>query len=967
MSDETFEYITTDYMISIESNEQTIQPVEYIVELGQEGIPGKQGEKGDPGFSPTVGYNLTNGHLTFTIVNEDGVTVTPDVFDYVMRKDGSNANNAVNMNRLSILNNKSSGAIIASKYIDNTDKMNLEISGYPLKLTGTSYASYAYPNSITIAQGGSSITLGNTTKNNIVIDGTSVRYNGAEIATRSNIGNGTITITQGGVTKGTFTLNQSGNATIALDAGGSVSTNPLHIGYTNEQNTSYNLNLGVDESTNKIISSYTITTSGSYLSMPIKLINGKASPIALIETVDGLYAIGLDYNTNTLGLDTNNKLAVVGAETNFDITKENNGVTYTYTNGFDANNKYYEQVVQDDGNSTTTTDIISKYNLNGSNGIDISVSSSTSDGTFANIRTYNISNKIDNNTIKVNGSGELYADIQVPTYSAGNGIDITSDVIAVDFTDVATATQGSKADTAVQPGDLATVATTGDYTDLINKPTIPTNSDYVDLTTVQKVSGQKTFSNGIATNVIQDIGGTRNLISAGTSSLSIGTANTRLFLYGNTTRPTYYYNGNADLALLSDIPTVNNSTITFTQGGTTKGTITLNQSSDATIALDAGGSPDNPLEPLTDKEGLADVTKYAHSTFDSGKFTVTGTPTITDDGLLYPTIGNGLYTSSIPFDNKSFEFKYSFTPTGTPAQSAGILTFYNGINLYQGNNGGFSLTIPTALTGLSSAYYINVSGVTLNAPVILNLTFNSNTLDLTVSFTQGTTELKTQTITLVTTFASQAIYMQGAWGSDAVGYIDLKYLSVTVDGIPVFNGNKTGVDTYTINGSTVTIPYTLSKTGEKIVNSVYRTDVETVYNNQGYVRYYTLNEGVNYTLPTPPDKGYLPNLSWVLNNMNSIPDYSAGITMDLGNGNFTSPTKGVMVLAGYTTGSDNIGGILRVSINSNVVYTNATNPLGYTYFDLCLPVDSGDVINLLTITTPATINTQKFFPLKEVN
>lgn len=34
------------------------------------------------------------------------------------------------------------------------------------------------------------------------------------------VGNGTITITQGGVTKGSFTTNQSGNTTIALDAGG---------------------------------------------------------------------------------------------------------------------------------------------------------------------------------------------------------------------------------------------------------------------------------------------------------------------------------------------------------------------------------------------------------------------------------------------------------------------------------------------------------------------------------------------------------------------------------------------------------------------------------------------------------------------------------------------------------------------------------------------------------------------------
>ena len=38
------------------------------------------------------------------------------------------------------------------------------------------------------------------------------------------------------------------------------------------------------------------------------------------------------------------------------------------------------------------------------------------------------------------------------------------------------------------------------------------------------------------------------------------------------------------------IPTVGNGTITITQGGITKGTFTTNQGSDATIALDAGGS-----------------------------------------------------------------------------------------------------------------------------------------------------------------------------------------------------------------------------------------------------------------------------------------------------------------------------------------------------------------------------------------
>lgn len=40
----------------------------------------------------------------------------------------------------------------------------------------------------------------------------------------TQIGNGTITLTQGGVTKGTFALNQTGNATIDFDAGGSTIT-----------------------------------------------------------------------------------------------------------------------------------------------------------------------------------------------------------------------------------------------------------------------------------------------------------------------------------------------------------------------------------------------------------------------------------------------------------------------------------------------------------------------------------------------------------------------------------------------------------------------------------------------------------------------------------------------------------------------------------------------------------------------
>lgn len=61
----------------------------------------------------------------------------------------------------------------------------------------------------------------------------------------------------------------------------------------------------------------------------------------------------------------------------------------------------------------------------------------------------------------------------------------------------ATTVQGAKADTAVQPGDLATVATTGSYTDLTNTPTIPAaqvNSDWNSTSGVSEILNKPTLA-----------------------------------------------------------------------------------------------------------------------------------------------------------------------------------------------------------------------------------------------------------------------------------------------------------------------------------------------------------------------------------------------------------------------------------------------------------------------------------------
>lgn len=105
----------------------------------------------------------------------------------------------------------------------------------------------------------------------------------------------------------------------------------------------------------------------------------------------------------------------------------------------------------------------------------------------------------------------------------------------------------AKADTS----SLANVATTGDYADLTNKPTIPAaqvNSDW------DAVSGVSQILNKPSLAAVATSGNYNDLIN----------------------QPT--------------IPTVNDATLTIQQNGTTVGTFTANQSTNTTINLTGGGS-----------------------------------------------------------------------------------------------------------------------------------------------------------------------------------------------------------------------------------------------------------------------------------------------------------------------------------------------------------------------------------------
>lgn len=139
----------------------------------------------------------------------------------------------------------------------------------------------------------------------------------------------------------------------------------------------------------------------------------------------------------------------------------------------------------------------------------------------------------------------------------------------------------------VTSSELATVATSGDYDDLTNKPTIP-----VVPTDVSAFTNDAGYISGITSSDVTAALG----YTPGTSNFSGDyddlTDKPDLSVYAEsadlaTVATTGDYD---DLTNKPTIPTVSDATITFTQGGTTKGTITLNQSGDSTIALDAGGS-----------------------------------------------------------------------------------------------------------------------------------------------------------------------------------------------------------------------------------------------------------------------------------------------------------------------------------------------------------------------------------------
>lgn len=153
--------------------------------------------------------------------------------------------------------------------------------------------------------------------------------------------------------------------------------------------------------------------------------------------------------------------------------------------------------------------------------------------------------------------------------------------------------------------DKATVAVSGSYNDLLDKPDLndyalmsTLNSNFYNKNQVNNLIGQ---IHGTEFKVVEELPPTGDegiiyLVKDNEQPEQQNYFDEYIWLpeYHNYERigdtqtdlSGYYTKSQVDAL----IPSVSNAQITFTQGGVTKGTIRLNQSNGATIALDAGGS-----------------------------------------------------------------------------------------------------------------------------------------------------------------------------------------------------------------------------------------------------------------------------------------------------------------------------------------------------------------------------------------
>lgn len=250
-------------------------------------------------------------------------------------------------------------------------------------------------------------------------------------------------------------------------------------------------------------------------------------------------------------------------------------------------------------------------------------------------------------------------------------------------------------------------------------------------------------------------------------------------------------------------------------------------------------------EVMTDEEIFNQILNRKHSTFDLSKFTVVGSPNITDDGIASGFSGsNYIYIPATIFNPKTstWSIQGSFitqVSSGTQVVFAKTNNTYFGIRLLVTPENKIALEV--SANGTSQSFSVSSTNViTSNQNYFFKLYFTGNQYKLDISTD------KSNWINFITQDSDITIYDDvsnvftiGAKGNQYfTGSIDLKQFSITVDGVEVFNGNKTGIDTIKPDNYTVVGTPTISADGiaSGFSSSDYIDTVDVINRNKPWTQ-----------------------------------------------------------------------------------------------------------------------------------
>lgn len=201
----------------------------------------------------------------------------------------------------------------------------------------------------------------------------------------------------------------------------------------------------------------------------------------------------------------------------------------------------------------------------------------------------------------LSGAGTWVAMSSGGSYSAGNGISIDANneisidtSVVAEVSDIPTNTSDLVNDgsdgtsTYVEADELATVATSGSYADLLNTPSIPAaqvNSDWSANSGVAEILNKPTLATVATSGSYNDLLNQPTIPAAQVNSDWNANSGVAEILNKPSLATVATSGAYSDLTGTPTIPTVNDATLTITQNGVSAGTFTANASSDTTIAL----------------------------------------------------------------------------------------------------------------------------------------------------------------------------------------------------------------------------------------------------------------------------------------------------------------------------------------------------------------------------------------------